>query len=114
MAQELGQGNIEPTFLPSLTTSLILVKDVYIYWDNWKSDWQTHQSSTSASASVGFFCFAASGHYSHHDEQRDYSCDDAGEELHIPGIQLLGYVSAINPGSPGVDSSQYMKKAANQ
>lgn len=111
MAQELPAGNIEPTFLPSLTTSLILVKDVYISWDDWKSQWAQHTEANSGSASVGVMCFTANAHYSHSKVQRDFSCDDSGEELHIPGIQLLGYVSAINPASPQVDSSAYMKKA---
>lgn len=110
MAQELPAGNIEPTFLPSLTTSLILVKDVYISWDDWKSQWAQHTESNSGSASVGVLCFTANAHYSHSKVQRDFSCDDSGEELHIPGIQLLGYVSAINPACPQVDSAAYLKK----
>jgi hypothetical protein len=103
-------GNIEPTFLPSVTTSLILVKDVYISWDDWKSQWSAHTESNSGSASVGIGPFTANAHYSHRSEKRDFSCDDTGEELHIAGIQLLGYVSAITPPCPQVDSSEYMKK----
>lgn len=114
MGQELPQGNPEPPFLPSLVTSLILIKDLEIYWDNWKSDWQTFQQSNSVDASVGYFCFAVTGHYSHHDEKRDFSCDDTGETLRIPGIQLVGYVSTINPPCPGVDSAQFLKKSGNQ
>ncbi|MBV9248375.1 MAG: hypothetical protein JO227_03890 [Acetobacteraceae bacterium] len=111
MGQHLPQGSIEPTFLPSVTTSLILVKDVYISWDDWKSQWAAHTESNSGSASFGVGPFTASAHYSHRNQKRDFECDDTGEELHIPGIQLLGYVSAINPPSPQVDSSQYMQKA---
>jgi hypothetical protein len=110
MAQELAQGNIEPTFLPSVTTSLILVKDVFISWDDWKSQWSAHTESNSGSASVGIGCFTANAHYSHSQQKRDFECDDSGEELHIPGIQLIGYVSTINPACPQVNSSDYMKK----
>jgi hypothetical protein len=104
-------ANKENTFLPSIPVSLILVKDVTISWSNWKSDFQAAQSSTSGSVSVGFGPFTASAHYSHHNESRDFSCDASGEGLHIPGIQLLGYVSAINPPCPAHDSSEFMKKA---
>jgi hypothetical protein len=110
MSQEVPQGGIEPTFLPSLVTSLILVKDVYISWDDWKSQWAAHTESTSASGSVGVLCFTANAHYSHANQKRDFSCDDSGEELHIPGIQLIGYVSAINPPCPQLDSAAFMKK----
>jgi len=109
-AQELPPGNIEPTFLPSLTTSLILVKDVRIKWDDWKSQWSEHVESNGGSASVGVYCFTAKANYSHAKVKRDFDCDDTGEELVIPGIQLIGYVSAINPLSPQLDSADYMKK----
>jgi len=110
MGQELPKGTTSMTFLPSVVTSLILVKDVYISWDDWKSQWSAHTESTSASASVGVWCFTANAHYSHASQKRDFSCDDSGEELHIPGIQWLGSVSAITPASPQKNSSDYMKK----
>lgn len=112
MSQVLPQNAIEPTFLPAITTSLILVKDVFISWDDWKSQWSDHQESTSGSASVGVFCFTASASYSHTGHKRDFSCDDSGEELSIPGIQLVGYVSTILPEAPRLDSAAFMKKVA--
>jgi hypothetical protein len=111
MGQELPKGTTSMTFLPSIVTSLILVKDVFISWDDWKSQWAAHMESTSGSASAGVLCFTANAHYSHTGQKRDFNYDDDGEELHIPGIQLIGYVSAINPASPQVNSSDYMKKA---
>jgi hypothetical protein len=102
--------NAEPTFLPSIPVSFILIKDVRIKWSNWKSDFQAAQSSTSGGGSVGIGPFCASGHYSHHNQSRDFTCDGSGEELHIPGIQLLGYVSMINPACPAHDSSEFMQK----
>jgi len=113
MAQELPQNSIEPTFLPSLVTSLILIKDLSLKWSNWQADWEAQSSGTSASASVGWGPFAVNGSYSHHQANRDFTADASGESLKIPGIQLIGYVSTINPMSPGVDSSQFLKKAAS-
>jgi hypothetical protein len=108
MAQQLTTDKVEPLFLPSLVTSLILVKNVSIKWDNWQADWASASSSVSGSTSIGFGPFSVSGHYSHSQQSRDFTCDASGESLVIPGIQLLGYISAINPGSPSVDSSQYV------
>jgi hypothetical protein len=110
MGQELPQNAIEPTFLPSIVTSLILIKDLSIKWDNWKADWDSHSETTSASASVGWGPFAVHGSYSHHDQQRNFSADSEGESLTVPGIQLIGYVSTINPSAPAVDSSQFLTK----
>jgi hypothetical protein len=111
MGQELPQSSIEPTFLPSIVTSLILIKDLSLKWSNWKSDWDSHAETTSASASVGWGPFSVNGSYSHHGERRNFSADSDGESLTIPGIQLIGYVSMINPLSPGVDSSQFLTKS---
>lgn len=108
MAQELPSADGEVTFLPSIVTSFILIKDLSIKWDNWKSDWNSRAETTSASLSVGYGPFSVNGHYSHHDENQDFVADSSGESLVIPGIQLLGYVSTINPASPGVDSAQYL------
>jgi hypothetical protein len=110
--QELPANSIEPTFLPSIVTSMILIKDLKIKWATAKQDWDAHSSSTSASASVGWGPFAVNGSYSHHDEQRNFTADVDGESLSVPGIQLIGYVSTINPACPGVDSSQYLTKPA--
>lgn len=110
MGQELPQGAIEPTFLPSIVTSLILIKDLKIRWSNWQADWQAHSETTSASASVGLGCFALSGHYNHHSEQRDFEADASGEWLSVPGIQLVGYISTINPASPAHNSSEFLTK----
>ena len=108
MGQELPQDTVE--FLPSIVTSLILVKDLSIRWDDWKSHWDQHAETTSASASVGWGPFAVHGNYSHHDEQRNFEADSSGEWLKVPGIQLIGYISTINPACPGHDSSEFMQK----
>jgi hypothetical protein len=112
MGQEKPGDGAIPTFLPSLVTSLILVKDVHISWDDWKSQWTAHRDASSGSASVGVWCFSAKANYSHAKQSRDFSCDDTGEELVIPGIQVIGYVSQIMPACPQKDSKDFEKKAA--
>ena len=112
MGQEKPGAGAEIIFFPSIVTSLILIKDVHISWDDWKSQWAQHREANSGSAAVGIFCFAASAHYSNAKQSRDFSCDDTGEDLHIPGIQLIGYVSQILPPSPQRNSSDFEKKAS--
>jgi hypothetical protein len=102
---------MDPTFLPSIVTSLILVKDLSIRWSNWQEDWNSHAETTSAETTDGWGPFAVSGHYSHHGERRDFVADASGESLTVPGIQLIGYVSTINPVSPAHDSSEFTTKS---
>jgi hypothetical protein len=111
MGQEKPTDGIEPLFLPSIVTSLILVKDVHIFWEDWKTQWSEHSKSNSASASVGVWCFSASAKYKHAEQNRDFSCDDTGQDLAIPGIQVIGYVSQIMPSCPQKNSADYEKKA---
>ena len=111
MAQEKPTDGTEPTFLPSVVTSLILVKDVVISWDDFESQWAAHTESNSASASVGVWFFTAQAHYSHAAQSRDFVCDVTGEGLSIPGIQVVGYVSQIMPACPQRNSSDFEKKA---
>ncbi|GHO60413.1 hypothetical protein [Ktedonobacter robiniae] len=110
MGQHLPAHATEPTFLPSIVTSLILIKDLSIRWSNWKEHWDAHSETTSASVSVGYGPFSINGTYSHHGQQSNFSADTDGESLRVPGIQLIGYVSTINPLSPAVDSSQFLTK----
>lgn len=107
MAQELPQDR--PEFLPSIVTSLVLIKNLRIKWDNSQSDWEQQSHTDTASVSVGWGPFAVNGSYSHHGEHRDFTADHDGEGLWVPGIQLLGYVSAIVPACPAHDSSEFMK-----
>lgn len=100
----------QPTFLPAIVTSLILIKDLVINWSNGESQWNSFQDSNSANLSVGYGPFAVHGSYSHHDEKRDFTANYEAEGLRSSGIQLVGYVSTINPFSPAHDSSEFLQK----
>ncbi|TFV94868.1 hypothetical protein [Orlajensenia leifsoniae] len=108
MAQEKPTDGSEPLFLPSVITSLILVKDIHIKWANWKSDWNAKTSSLEAGASVGWGPFAVSGSYGSKKHSLDATTDNESEGLTVEGIQLIGYVSQITPASPKEKSSTYM------
>ncbi|MBZ4018032.1 hypothetical protein [Streptomyces purpurogeneiscleroticus] len=108
MAQERPSTGAE-VFLPSIVTRLILVKDLTIKWDNWRSEWQEKTSSTDANVCVGWGPFALHGNYSHRSASRDFVADSEGEGLQSHGIQLVGYMSEILPESPKLNSSDFMK-----
>lgn len=110
MGQEKPGDGTEPSFLPSMVTSLILAKDVLISWDDCEQQWASHTESNSGSASVGILCFTAKAHYSHATQSRDFDGTMTTEGLSIPGIQLIGYVSQIMPPCPQRNSSDFMKK----
>jgi hypothetical protein len=64
----------------------------------------------SAGGVVGYGPFFVGGSYSHNKTKRDFSYDFQSDGLHVDGVQLIGYVSAITPPSPDHDSSEFMKK----
>ncbi|HKP39301.1 MAG TPA: hypothetical protein VJT71_20760, partial [Pyrinomonadaceae bacterium] len=113
MKQQAPEGG-ETTFLPSIVTSLILIKDLKIYWSTYTEDQNKFSEDTSGSVSFGWGCFGGSSSYSHHDDSSDFVGNFTDEGLEVAGIQLIGYVSAINPPSPAVDSSDYMTATKTQ
>lgn len=106
--QKPGDGK-EHAFLPSIVTSLILIKNLRIKWDDWKSQWEQKSSETSANASVGYGPFAVRGNYSSKNYSFDASSDNEREGLSIDGIQLVGYVSQINPNSPRKNGKDFLQ-----
>lgn len=108
MAQERPAAG-EEVFLPSMVTSLIVIKDLSIRWKDWKRDWARAASATSSGAAVGFGFFALAGSYSNRTQKRDIEVDASGEWLRSRGIQVVGYVSEILPHSPGLNSGDFMK-----
>ena len=110
MDQHLPQDGTEMVFLPSMITGLILIRNLRIYWENWKSQWDEKTSRRSTGASVGWGPFAVSGGYSSKNYRFDASTDRESEGLSTKGIQLVGYVSQIMPASPKVASRDHMRE----
>ena len=66
MQQELpADRGKEPVFLPSVVTTLVLIKDLNLHWGSWKGDMASQESHVSGGGSIGYGPFAVSGHYSH-------------------------------------------------
>jgi hypothetical protein len=100
----------EMLFLPSVITSFILARNVKITWKKSTADIEKLNTAASGGGSVGFgpfFCAGAS-----HGETRnkkDYTFDENSQGLEIAGVQLIGYVSSIIPGSPKKNGKDYMQ-----
>ena len=108
-AQEKPPDGKEHAFLPSVVTSLILLRNLRIKWDDWKNQWDSDTTHTDANVSVGYGPFAVSGHYGSDSHSFDASSDDEGEGLAIDGIQLIGYVSQINPKCPQKNGKDFLQ-----
>lgn len=106
MKQEFPDENsgLEPVFLPSLVTSLVLIKNLKLTWSHWTEAQSDLESGINANGSVGYGPFSIGGKYSHHAKSHSLSYSLDGETLTVDGMQLIGYVSAIMPASPGLDS----------
>jgi hypothetical protein len=111
MQQELpADRGKEPVFLPSIVTSLVLIKDLNLKWSAIAEQWSHAESYVTGGGSVAYGPFCVSGHYSHGEESRDFDCTYDGESLTVHGVQLIGYVSMINPVSPGLNSADNLSK----
>lgn len=108
--QELKSAANSSTFLPSMVTSFILVRNLVIYWDEMNEHQSIIQSSISGGGAVGYGPFMVGGSYSHNHKKSDFSLDFQSDGLHIDGVQLIGYVSAITPASPRLDGKDNMQK----
>jgi hypothetical protein len=108
--QQLKSNAAESTFLPSMITSLILVRNVRMKWDELKTEWSTYEKEINGGGSVGIAGFNIGGSYKKGTKERKFESHFDGETLSIDGAQVAGYVSVITHFSPTQDSAPYMKK----
>jgi len=107
--QQLKTGSPDvPLFLPSVVTSIILVRNLKIWWSEMNQHRATLDKAFSGGGSVGWGPFSVGGGYSSGSKKRDFEHHYSSEGLFTPGLQLLGYVSTILPASPKLDSKDYM------
>jgi hypothetical protein len=100
-----------PLFLPSIVTSIILVRNLKIWWSEMNQHRSTLDKTISGGGSVGFGPFSVGGSYSSNNKKRDFEYHYSSEGLCADGVQLVGYVSTILPASPKLDSKDYMQAA---
>ena len=95
-----GQSTANSGVFPLLTTAFIVARDIKISGTWGSSDLQLASQSTSASASVGWGPFSLSGSYRSGSSSRRFSSTFDGTTITVPGVQIIGWISAIQPFSP--------------
>ena len=109
--QQLQHANNITTFLPSVVTSLIFVRNLKVKWAMTHLQSQTFQEATSGGGMIGIGPFFGGGSYTGKDANSSYQSTFNDEGIEVDGVQLIGYVSVITPASPRLDSKDYMTKA---
>jgi len=111
--QQLQNAKNVTTFLPSVVTSLIFVRNLKIKWAMSQMQQTTFQQATSGSGCVGIGPFFVGGTASAKNANSTYDNTFNSQGIEIDGVQLIGYVSVITPASPRLDSKDYMVKAGS-
>lgn len=109
--QQFKQNNpTEMVFLPSVVTSFILARNIKIKWSATDSDLETLKTAASGGGALGIGPFMIGGSHSSSHSKIDSSFDANRQGIEVDGVQLIGYVSTILPGSPKKNGKDYMQK----
>jgi hypothetical protein len=109
--QELKVNNPnEMLFLPSIVTSFLLVRNLKIRYDEAKTHSDSFSKVVEGGGSIGWGPFCVHASHSDKKSSSNFSFDGSGQGISVDGVQLIGYVSTINPASPKKASKEFMKK----
>lgn len=111
--QQLSNAADKTTFLPSVVTSLIFVRNLKITWGASQTQIHTFQQSTSGGGIVGIGPFFCGGGASSSNSNYAFHNTFNAQGIHVQGVQLIGYCSTILPASPQLDSKNYMTQKSN-
>ena len=107
--QQMKNTTNESTFLPSIVTSFVLIRNLSIKFSESSQHCDTLKKSISAGGSVGWGPFCIGGHYSKDNSEDNFKADLDSSGIFVEGVQLVGYVSSVVPASPSLDSKDYMQ-----
>lgn len=91
-------------WLPTVTSKLILVRNLVICNEHFMEAYQASQESTKAGGSFGWGPFSISGNYGKDSSKLVKDDDGQAVGLGVKGVQLIGFISEIIPSSPKIDS----------
>lgn len=113
--QQFKQNNpTEMLFLPSVVTSFILARNVVIKWNKKATDMETLNSAASGGGHIGYGPFSVSVNHSETHSKSDFTFDENSQGITIEGVQIIGYVSTIMPGSPKKNGKDFMQKKKDE
>ena len=94
--------------MPGITTDLVLIKDLYLDFGEYDSQFKQQSTAVAGGGTVHVGPFFAGGRHSSVNKDRQVESNWEGQGIHIPGLQLLGYICYQLPKSPdpkpGIDS----------
>lgn len=86
--------------LALLPTGFVLARNVKISADFSEEDKKFVSNSVSTKASGGWGPFSISGSYGYSSSKSDFQSKFDGATLQLPGLQLIAWISAVNPACP--------------
>lgn len=86
--------------LVAYPVNALFVRNVVLKSDQSESQMNYMKSQVSGGGRVGYGPFSIGGSYSRGKEKRDFEAHAEGGAVHIPGMQLIGFVNNIIPKSP--------------
>lgn len=98
--QDLPDGAQPSTWLPSIPTQLVIVKNFSIKTDDIQNFYDHVQQNSGGSASFGWGPFRVSGASNWSSSSTASRCRMEGGWLHAEGAQLIGYVLEATPAAP--------------
>lgn len=91
-------------WLPTVTTKLILVKDLFITSEELNLMDVSNQESTKIGGGMHIWNFSLGGDYKDSSMNGKITKEEGKTGISIKGIQLIGFISEIIPSSPKMDS----------
>lgn len=86
--------------MPLLPQTFVVARNIKISSSFTTEDKSHIEKAISGTTTVGWGPFKISGHYSHKSSQDTFNSTFDGGTLTVPGMQIIGWVSAIVPFSP--------------
>ena len=97
-------NNNNELWLPTVTTKLVLIRNLFISNEYFKSMDEQTQENTKIGGGVQILGFNLSADYSEDSMKAKIAKTEYGTGISCKGVQLIGYVSEIIPSSPKMDS----------
>lgn len=95
-----GRFDDKNAALPLVPTGMVVIKNLVIRGDFKEEDESFIKKSTSGGADVGIGPFRIGGSYKSGSEKHEFESTYENGELHVPGMQIIGFMSEVIPFSP--------------